>query len=104
MTRLTFPLPQAFAEEDRENPPEVWAHHTLPREMKVQLHSFARVIRQFGLLLPEKAFINIALGKRPHFGSVGIVQPTRLLYKEQEDVKIAGGLFLMSITIQEFSI
>ena len=61
--------------------------------MKKENPSFTGVMREYGVLLPEEAFINIGVGKRLYFGSTGPLKPTRLLYQEEEDVKIAGGLF-----------
>ena len=88
-----------FAGEDPENPPEVWSHHTLPAFMETQSIKgtilYARAMRQFGNLLPSGAHINSGIGPRLRLASHGMIQPTKFLYTEEQDVQIAGEFKLM---------
>ncbi len=85
---------QAFV-EDPENPPEVWAHKTLPFELErvfmLGQIGYRRGMRQFGIMASGVA--NVGIGLRVNYGEgrrIGILHPTRFLEEDQEDVNIAG--------------
>jgi len=81
--------------EDPENPPEIWAHHTLEKKMNdffmINAGIFQRSLRQFGGQLP--LLINSGIGPFLEYKSdmrVGSILPNKLLYEDAEDVTIAG--------------
>lgn len=86
-------LLQAFV-DDPNDPPEIWAHHTLESQIDVMTFKsgimYLRAARQFGPLLPSNAHINSGLGPNLRLGNFGYLPPTHLLTKERADVVIAG--------------
>lgn len=78
--------------EDPSNVPDIWAHHKMPDLIKGDLTAAPKTTRgaihQFGMYLGKarawpKTLMTIT---KPVF-------PTRLVYKDQEHVNIAGRLF-----------
>ena len=53
---------------------------------------YTRAMRQFGDLLPPDVHINSGIGRRLRISTSGMLQPTKFLYKDEEDVEIAGEL------------
>ncbi|XP_021366206.1 alkyl/aryl-sulfatase BDS1-like isoform X2 [Mizuhopecten yessoensis] len=83
--------------EDKNNPPDIWAHERIIKEMKrsfstVNGATFTRAMRQFGVLLPES--VNAGIGIKLKYGdpanNFGLVYPNKFVSKAVTDVTMAG--------------
>ena len=82
--------------EESDPAPDVWAYHTLTKEIhRISLSgptTYRRAMRQFGTFLPN--FINAGIGPQLRYDKYkqmsGIVMPNKFLYDEKMDVTIAG--------------
>ena len=86
---------QAYV-EDPENPPEIWAHKTMTKEIDRWFTSskagYKRAMRQFGVMIPFH--VNAGIGGDLRYGieniELGILYPDHFLKEDEEDVTIAG--------------